>query len=50
MTETVAPVATGTSTITKTTIVVMATATTTRTTMVVEAVVALLARPPPHWF
>jgi hypothetical protein len=47
MLETVAPVATGTRTTTKTAIAVMAVATTARTTIAAEAVVALLARPLP---
>jgi hypothetical protein len=43
----VAPVATGLSITTKTTIAVMAAVTTTRTAQTMEDVVALLARPPP---
>jgi hypothetical protein len=49
MAETTAPVVTGTST-TKTAIAVMAVVTTVRTKTAAEAVVALLARAPPHWF
>jgi hypothetical protein len=50
MVETAAPVATETSTTTKTEIAVTAVATTARTATVAKAVVALLAKPPPHWF
>jgi hypothetical protein len=47
MAETAAPVATGTSTTSKTTIAVMAAATTARTATAAETVVAPLVRPPP---
>jgi hypothetical protein len=50
MVETATLVATGTSTTIKTAIAVMAAAAKAITTTMVEAVVALLARPPPHWF
>jgi hypothetical protein len=50
MVATAAPVATGPSITTKTAIAVMAAATMARTTSAAAAMVALLARSPPHWF